>query len=180
MTEWRTCWELDLTPADHAQLATLVARCFPGMAARVAGGRSWAAQRPELRVIGYADGVPVAHLGVLRRVVRVGGVDVLVGDVGLVGTDPDRRGQGLGRALLDRARARLLELGLPFGWLTCGPGVVGFYRAAGWQQLAGRVTRMIDREGAPRLFPDPAMLLPLHAPAADWPAGDIDCNGFEV
>jgi len=109
---WRLVWESDLSDDEHAALARLFGRAYPRHAERFSGGRSWSGARPEARVVGSLDDRPVAHLGLLRRFLRVPatGASLLVGDVGLVAVDPDLQGRGIGRRLLDQARQVLLEL----------------------------------------------------------------------
>jgi nodulation protein A len=180
---WRLVWESDLSDEEHAALARLFGRAYPRHAERFSGGRSWSGARPEARVVGSLDDRPVAHLGLLRRFLRVPatGASLLVGDVGLVAVDPDLQGRGIGRRLLDQARQVLLELELPFGFLTCGPETVPFYRSGGWRLLEGQTTRMIDNRQRSEVYQGPALLLPVRARLTDWPHGHtVDRNGLEV
>jgi nodulation protein A len=66
---------------------------------------------------------PIAHLGLLRRFLRVpdSGASLLVGDVGLVAVDPDFQGKGIGGELLNQTSRTMTDLALPFGFLTCRP-----------------------------------------------------------
>jgi nodulation protein A len=176
---WSSSWEDDLVGHEHEALAGLLRRCFPRSRAGFDGASSWASARPELRVVGYEGERPVAHLGVLRRFVQVGDSAQLVGDVGLVAVDPDRQGSGLGAELLDRGAAALRGLDLPFGFLTCGEQVAGFYAAGGWVRVANPV-RMIRRDGRVQVYGGVAMVLPVHPGTAAWPAGRVDRNGYEV
>ncbi|WEO77033.1 GNAT family N-acetyltransferase [Cryobacterium sp. SO2] len=180
--EWTLCWEADLSAEHHTALAALFARYYPNDHATFTGARSWMGARPEARVIGFDDGRPVAHLGFVRRMLRLeSGGSQLVGDVGLVGVDPDYQGTGLGRRLLAEAAAALGSQGLPFGFLTCAPAVVGFYATGGWQQALGQVTRMIDTELRPETYTGPALVLPVTAPFSAWPTGQtIIRDGLEV
>jgi nodulation protein A len=176
---WSTHWEDDLTAADHAVLAGLLRRCFPRSRAGFPGAESWASGRPELRLVARVDGRPVAHAAVLRRFLQLERGARLVGDVGLVGVDPDRRGTGLGADLLARTAAALRELDLPFGFLTCGEQVAGFYRAAGWVRVDNPM-RMIRRDQRVQVYGGVSMALPVRAGMAEWPAGRLDRNGYEV
>lgn len=180
--EWILRWEADLTADDHTALAALFTRYYPDDHATFTGARSWMGARPEARVIGYDRGRPVAHLGFVRRMLRLeSGASQLVGDVGLVGVDPSYQGTGLGRRLLAEATAALTGQGLPFGFLTCAPELVPFYTGGGWRQSPGQITRMIDTRLRPETFTGPAMVLPVTSPFADWPAGQtIIRDGLEV
>jgi nodulation protein A len=179
--EWSLTWEDDLDAGAHAELAALLARVFPH-SGRIGGTRSWSSGRPEARLVGRRDGRAVAHLAVLRRFLRFPGAapDLLVGDVGLVGVDPDRQGEGLGGRLLAAAAEALTGLDVPFGFLTTAEDLVGFYASAGWVRVPAR-TRQLAPDGLPVVDGGPSMVLPVRARMADWPAADVvDRNGYEV
>ena len=176
---WGLTWENDVTAADHEALGALLARCFPRSFTPFGPGRSWSSARPELRVGAHADERRVAHLAVLRRFLRVEGRDIVVGDVGLVAVDPAWQGSGLGAHLLSRGRAALDDLKLPFGYLTCGEHVAGFYATAGWVPVSGP-TRMVRADGRVQVYGGVSMVLPVHAAIDDWPDGQVNRNGWEV
>jgi len=177
--DWATTWEDDLTDDDHAALGALLARCFPRSSTPFSPGRSWSSARPELRIVARSGGTPVAHIAVLRRFLQVEGVAVLVGDVGLVAVDPDEQSGGLGAALLERCRAMLARLELPFGFLTCGEHVAGFYATGGWVRVPGP-TRMVRADGRVQVYGGVSMVLPVQRGIEEWPAGRVDRNGWEV
>ncbi len=176
---WVTTWEDDLSESGHAVLGALLARSFPRSRTPFGPGRSWSSARPELRLVASVGDRPVAHLGVLRRFVQIGSAAVLVGDVGLVAVDPGRQGTGLGAALLARGRRTLVGLDLPFGFLTCGTHVAGFYAAAGWVAVPGP-TRMVRADGRVQVYGGASMVLPVGRGIDDWPPGRVDRNGWEV
>lgn len=180
---WALAWENDISTERHASFARMLAGAYPDYAELFRGERSWSGARPEARIIGDSGDRPIAHLGLLRRFLRVpgNGASLLVGDVGLVAVDPDFQGQGVGSTLLDQSRRMMTELGLPFGFLTCRPGVVPFYESGGWRMMNGQVTRMIDNGHQAESYRGPAMVLPVHGQLSDWPeACVIDRNGLEV
>jgi nodulation protein A len=180
--EWTLRWEADLSDDEHRALAALFARYYPKDASVFTGAHSWFSARPEGRLIGSHAGRPVAHLAFVRRMLRLeSGRFQLVGDVGLVGVDPDFQGSGLGRELLATAADTLRALDLPFGFLTCAPELVGFYTGGGWHRVGGAQTRMLGRDQRPETFTGPAMVLPVRATFAEWPAGQtIIRDGAEV
>lgn len=65
---------------------------------------------------------------------------------------------------MDEAAKSFHNLALPFGFLTCRPGVVPFYERAGWKELPGQATRMIDNDLQPETYTGPALALPVLAP----------------
>jgi GNAT superfamily N-acetyltransferase len=79
------------------------------------------------------------------EVIRVPVDDLTVGGLGGMLTYPQFRGEGHGRAILERANA-VIRRETDLGMLFCDEDVVPFYRALGWEQLEqGRV----DVEGEP-------------------------------
>lgn len=173
---WSLAWEDDVTPEAHAALAGLLSRCFPRTPF---ADRSWSSGRPELRLIGRDGARIVAHLGVLRRFLQVDGSAQLVGDVGLVAVDPAAQGRGVGALLLERGAVALHELDVPFGFLTCGDRVEGFYARSGWVRVTGP-TRMVRSDGTVQVYGGASMVLPVRASVTDWPVGRVDRNGLEV
>ena len=107
--------ELDLTPADDAQIAGLMARCFD----TDFGGRSFFQQRHHLRLVLRDGSKIIAHMALDFRAIRIG--QDLCDVVGLaeVGTDPDYRGQGLASVLMnaaiDEAKASFADFFVLFG-----------------------------------------------------------------
>lgn len=187
-TDWEPHWESALTTPDHRAIADLLRDSLGGVraedAAHFPDARSWAGARPEFRLILRDGDRVVAHIGVLRRFLRVGGRDQLVGDLGLFAISTDRQRTGLGSALLTELRGLMLGLDLPFGFLGCRPELVPFYAANDWQLLPADVrVRHIDNRDPQliRTMPGPAFVQALHTPLTDWPKGDIiDRNGMEV
>jgi len=178
---WALTWEDDLDADGRAELAGLLHRCFP-RSHRLDGSRSWASARPEVRLVGRRGGRAVAHVAVLRRHLRFAADDrdLLVGDVGLVGVDPDQQGRGTGRLMLAELARVLDGWALPFGFLTTADDLTGFYAAGGWVVVPAR-TRMIEPDERVEVYGGPSMVLPVRAAMADWPAaGVVDRNGYEV
>jgi predicted N-acetyltransferase YhbS len=173
-------WETALTERDHSQLSELLQAAFPDQPG-VFTGRSWAWARKEAR-LWLADGTgrPVAHLAVERRIIDVGGTEVLVAGVGEVAVSPHLHGQGLGMALMAEFRQRLRGgFAADFGFVQCGDDVRGFYRRAGWTQVANTV-RHLDpgdertvREGVWA-----ALVMPGRRPLDGWPDGLVDLRGL--
>ena len=185
---WELRWESELAPEEHRAIAGLLRESLGGVRAEDAehfhGRRSWAGARPEFRlVLRDAYGV-LAHIGVLRRYLRIGERDQLVGDLGLFAIRPDRQRTGLGSALLTELHGVLLGMDLPFGFLGCRPELVPFYQASGWHLLPSDVRlRYVDNRDPWTIVTlcEPAFIQPLRASMGTWPKGKlIDRNGLEV
>ncbi|AVA24064.1 NodA family N-acyltransferase [Rhizobium sp. NXC24] len=189
---WRLCWESDLELADHVELAKFFRTTYGPTGAFNAkpfeGSRSWAGARPELRFIGYdAKGI-AAHLGVLRRFIRVGTTELLVAELGLYGVRPDLEGLGIGHSM--RVRPVLQDLGVSFGFGTVPPAsrnhIDGFGHHGPVTLLSGiRVWSTLPEAhlDKPSTSIDQPLVLivPAGRPLADWPAGTtITRNGAKL
>lgn len=86
-----------------------------------------------------ADGRLVAHAGLLRVPLTVGGVDLDAMGVGGVSVAADVRGRGLARAVVGAALDHARTLGPRYALLFCRPQVSGLYRKLGFRELAGDV-----------------------------------------
>jgi len=175
---WERRFETALAPAELEEITGLLQRAFPGHQGGIR--RGWSGERPELRLLGRDRGRLVAHIGILRRFIRVRATDaaVLVGDVGLVCVDPEQQGGGLGRVLMERTAAELIALGVEFGTLTTGEDRAGFYQAVGWVRAVNPVLHAIDLRNSVEAFTGPLMFRPVSG--ASWPEGELERNGREI
>ncbi|XSC42376.1 NodA family N-acyltransferase [Bradyrhizobium sp. RDT10] len=191
---WRVAWENEMRLADHIELSDFFRKTYGPTGAFNAkpfeGHRSWAGARPELRIIGYDARGVAAHIGVLRRFIKVGDVDLLVAELGLYGVRPDLEGLGITHSM--RVMYPVLQkLGVPFGF--------GTVRHA----LKEHLTRLLARRGLATIIsgvsvrstlPDVylklsptrvedvlVLVLPFGRPLSEWPTGTvIDRNGPEL
>ncbi|AMA59889.1 NodA family N-acyltransferase [Bradyrhizobium sp. CCGE-LA001] len=192
--QWRVRWESELCLADHVELSEFFRQSYGPTGAFNAqpfqNNRSWAGARPEVRAIGYDSRGIAAHIGLLRRFIKVGEADLLVGELGLYAVRPDLEGLGITHSM--RVMYPVLhELGVPFGFGTVRPA------------LEKHVTRLLGRHGLATLIsgvrvrstqPDVylnlpttriddalVLVLPIERPIGDWPTGaTIDRNGPEL
>jgi len=182
---WEVVEESALSLTDHEAIAAMLGQAFPDWSHWYVGGRSWAGMPPERRVIGWGpDGVVLAHIGIRRMFITVGGQDVLVGDTGLVAVTPGRQGSGVGRELLERTHAVLEGLRVPFGLLSTGEERVPFYAHLGWHELDGAVGTFsaftADGAGVTETEQGGWMVRPVEARLEDWPDGPLLLNGQQV
>jgi predicted N-acetyltransferase YhbS len=173
-------WETALTGPDHAALSELLVAAFPEQPT-VFAGRSWAWARKEARLwLSDRTGRPVAHLAVERRLVDVGGTEVLVAGIGEVAVAPELHGNGVGAALMREFRPRLrTEFAADFGFVQCGEQVIAFYRNAGWTPVPNAVRHLDpDDERTVREGVWPALVMPGRRALAEWPNGLVDLRGL--
>ncbi|ARO32378.1 nodulation protein NodA 1 (plasmid) [Rhizobium sp. NXC14] len=118
---WKLCWENELQLADHVELSDFFRKTYgpTGLfnAKPFEGSRSWAGARPELRAIGYDQSGVAAHMGLLRRFIKVGTVDLLVAELGLDGVRADLERLGISHSIRVMLPT-LHELGVPFAFGT--------------------------------------------------------------
>ena len=115
-------------------LAALLGRVWPrlptGVARAEALGFAWTAvSTPFVRLEG---GRVVGHVGVIELPLVVGGRRVRVGSIHAVCTDPERRGRGLGRALMQEALGAAAER---FDTLVLTTLIPEFYAAFGFRPV---------------------------------------------
>ncbi|KYK45327.1 acyltransferase [Bradyrhizobium liaoningense] len=192
--QWSRRWESELQLTDHAELAEFFRKSYGPTGAFNAqpfeGNRSWAGARPEVRIIGYDARGVAAHVGLLRRFIKIGGVDLLVAELGLYAVRPDLEGLGISHAL--RVTYPILhELGVPFGFGTVRPALgKHMTRLVQRQGLASLVSGIRVRSTHPDVYPTLSpiriedvivVVFPVGRSMSEWPAGTIiDRNGPEL
>lgn len=129
--------EWALSPRE-AEVAALLRRCFDVDF----GGRTYFKQRHHLRLLAL-DPEVVGHVAVTWRAVRLGERLLDVAGLAEVATSPERRGEGIARALVERAveeaRASLAAAVLLFG-------DAGLYGSLGFRPAPNPVRHVaIDR-----------------------------------
>ncbi|MGY2804031.1 MULTISPECIES: NodA family N-acyltransferase [unclassified Bradyrhizobium] len=192
--QWSLRWENELQLADHAELADFFRNSYGPTGAFNAqpfeGNRSWAGARPELRAIGYDARGVAAHIGLLRRFIKIDGVDLLVAELGLYAVRPDLEGLGISHSMRVMYPA-LQQLGVPFGFGTVRPALEKHLtRLVGRQGLATLMSGVRVRSTQPDVYPNLSpiriedvlvVVFPLERPIGEWPAGTIiDRNGPEL
>lgn len=149
--------EWHLSAADDAEIAALLARCFP----TDFGGRSFFIQRHHLRLV-VREGAIIGHMALTLRAVELGERLFTIAGLAEVATHPDHRGKGIAAALLQAAiaesRASPAEHLLLFG-------VARLYAAAGFRRVSNRMAHVaVQRTRVARLVSDGddnLMVLPL-------------------
>ncbi|MBA1139487.1 MULTISPECIES: NodA family N-acyltransferase [Mesorhizobium] len=190
---WRLCWENDLQLTDHAELSDFFRESYGRTGAFNAkpfeGGRSWAGARPEFRAIGYdAQGV-AAHVGILRRFIKVGEADLLVAELGLYGVRPDLERHGIGFSL-SGVFPVLQQLRVPFAFGTVRHAMRNHMERFCRGGVATIVSGVRIRSTLADIYLDlpPTrvedvllFVVPIGSSMDEWPSGTlIDRNGPEL
>ena len=160
--------EMQLSAADDAAIAGLLARCFD----TDFGGRSYFIHHHSLRLVLRDGAAIISHMALTLRSVQLGDQRLTVAGLADVATDPAHRGQGhaatLLRAAIDAASASPAAFVLLFGNAR-------LYAAAGFRPVTNPVasvatdgTRSVSRN-------DGLMVLPLRGDP--WPEGLLDLRG---
>lgn len=187
----RKYWENELSESDHAELAEFLRSTYGALgnwnADQFPGNRSWAGARPELRLIGYDEHGVVVHMGLLRRMVRIGEVDQLICDMGLYAVRPDAQRSGIGTAGFQEIYPTLHELKVPFGFGTVRFGIrehfEPFTKVSSMTLMDGVRVRSADEKEFTRTCIEEhlVVLLPIEQDITQWPTGEIiDRNGLPL
>nr|CAH04367.1 NodA acyltransferase [Ensifer sp. BR816] len=190
---WSLRWENGLQLSEHVELAEFFNKTYGPTgefnAKPFEGSRSWAGARPELRAIASDSGGIAAHMGLLRRFIKVDGVDQLVAELGLYGVRPDLEGLGIAHSIHAMLPV-LQELGVPFAFGTVRHAlqrhVERFAKHGPVTVLSGiRVQSTLPEartDKPPTRIEDALVIvLPVGRPISDWPPGTvIDRNGPEL
>lgn len=117
------------------------------------------------------DGRLVAHTGLLRLRVVVGGTETEVVGVGGVAVAPGMQGQGLARLVVTAALEHARTWGPEHALLFCREPLVPLYARLGWHPLDGDV--LVEQpERRLATMPLRTMVTPLRDDA-HWPAGPV-------
>ncbi|MFI6638664.1 GNAT family N-acetyltransferase [Streptomyces sp. NPDC050504] len=116
----------------------------------------------------------VAHTGLLRLPVEVGGVATEVIGIGGVAVAPDVRGRGLARRVVAVALEHARTMGPEYALLFCRPPLVALYERLGWRPVDAAAGDVLvpQPENRTVVMPLHTMLRPLHD-GARWPQGQL-------
>ncbi|MFC5659056.1 GNAT family N-acetyltransferase [Streptomyces nogalater] len=119
----------------------------------------------------------VAHAGLLRLPLSIGGAGTEAVGVGGVAVAPDLRGQGLARLVVTAALDHARTMGPQYGLLFCRPPLVPLYQRLGWRALKQDVH--VEQPEGPVVMPLRTMWMPLRD-GADWPTGEVRLLSFPM
>lgn len=122
------------------------------------------------------DGRLVAAAGLVQASVAVAArAAVEIVGFGDVIVARGHRGQGFGRAVIERALQHARTMGPDFTMLFCNPRLVTLYERFGFSKIDEAVS--IDQPDGPVQMPLISMWAPLRAGAV-WPAGPVQLRGL--
>nr|CAD43942.1 acyltransferase [Cupriavidus taiwanensis LMG 19424] len=191
--QWKLRWENDLELSDHLELAEFFKATYgptgPFNAKPFSGGRSWAGARLELRAIAYDSQGIAAHMGALRRFIKVNSADVLVAELGLYGVRPDLEGFGISHSI--RAMYPVLqELRIPFAFGTVRHELKTHFSRLCRHGLGTIIEGIRVRSTLSNVHLDlPStrvedvlvVVMPINSSLQEWPSGEtIERNGPEL
>lgn len=130
---------------------------------------------PRWRFLAFEDGKLVAHAGVLRQTIRVGGNQLrIAGFAGLV-TIAAARGRGLAR-LMQGAAADFSDRRLKAGFMVsfCRERLLPFYRGRRWTEVTSPV--FIEQPSGTIASPLPVVFFPLRS--MTWPSGTVEIRSL--
>jgi len=171
----------ELTEADTAAMQRLGQWVYPpGSLDRFtfpksapASERDWPEpQRARAFVIREGNEILAMSRLLPRRVhTQAGPLEVLA--LAGVKSHPNRRGEGLGRAVVRAAFARVDDGVLPVSLFQTG--VPGFYRKLGCREVHNRFVNSLGEDPSQSPWWDKAAMI--YPSAFDWPAGEVDTLG---
>ncbi|MGX9120456.1 NodA family N-acyltransferase [Mesorhizobium sp. BHbsci] len=190
---WKMCWESELELSDHKELTeffrTVYAPTGSFNAKPFERHRSWAGARPELRAIAYDSRGIAAHMGALRRFIKVGDTDQLVAELGLYGVRQDLERLGLSYSI-SAMYPTLQQLGVPFAFGTVRHAMRSHMERWSRGGLATIKSGVRVRSTLPDVFADLSptrlddalvVIVPVTRQIDEWPSGTlIDRNGPEL
>lgn len=134
----------------------------------------------DTHVMAFHSRELIAHVGFQRRLISVGGREILVAGTGGVLVDKSSRGTGIGgRTLRCAQKVMRDEAGVDFGFLGCREEVVPFYKSTGWVQIHAteRCLSRLDQISVVVSEGGPNLVCSAKRTVSQWPQGDIDLRG---
>ncbi|MET8011408.1 GNAT family N-acetyltransferase [Streptomyces sp. NPDC005271] len=123
------------------------------------------------------EGRLVAHTGLLRLPVSIGGARTEVVGVGGVAVAPDLRGRGLARLVMTAALDHARTMGPQHGILFCRLPLVSLYQRLGWRVVEGDV--QVEQPDGVVVMPLQTMWTPLRD-GVTRPPGEVRLLSFPM
>src|SRR5918998_4932618 len=170
MTDVRTVHTADLDPPTRAAARALLYDVFGGDMTEA----DWEHALGGVHALAWERDTLVGHAAVIQRRLLHGGRALRAGYVEGVAVRADRRGRGLGAALMG-ALERIVREAYDLGALGSTEAATSFYAARGWQLWQGPSSALTPR-GIVRTPDDDGGIYVLPASAALDLAGELVCD----
>jgi predicted N-acetyltransferase YhbS len=179
-------WDARTLTAEQAlNIGELLARIWPKpnvtaadrAAQQIAFGRGYAghdAQAPRSYVV-LDGGRVIAHALIFARTVRTLAGELTIAALARVCSDPDRRGQGLGEAVVRAAFAPVDGGDFAFSLFQTSHRVRPFYEKLGCVLVDNPITNSLGE--APKASPFWDEIVMRYPATGAWPSGTIDLRG---
>lgn len=168
--------EADIPAGVDVAIRESLCAAFPRDAGFFSRSRAWHGSQPAFSALLARDGRVIAHVGVVDRVIRVGGTPIRTAGLQNVFVLPEERGKRLSAPVLEAAAREARERGFDIGLLFRVPAVRKVYAPLGWRDVGDREVALIEngREQLRHTRSEP-MFLPLRL--AELPDGPIHLHG---
>lgn len=174
-----------LSEHDARSIAELVARIWPKpgrtvevrMEQLIANGRDYVgadAQAPRNFVV-RQDGHVVSHATYVTRTIGTSQGELTVAGLARVCSDPDIRGKGLGRLVVEPIFRLVDEGNFSFSVFQTSPEVRPFYERLGCSVVENRIVNSLGEDPQECPFWDNVVMRYPSGPT--WPEGEIDLRG---
>jgi aminoglycoside 2'-N-acetyltransferase I len=174
----------DVRTAHTAYLEPPVLRAARALLDDVFAGEmtdaDWEHALGGIHALAWEDDVLVGHASVIQRRLWLGGRALRTGYVEGVGVRADRRGHGIGAALMEPLE-QVIRGAYDLGALGSTKMAMGFYAARGWQPWRGPTSALTPRgiertpgdDGGVLVFPVAVELDLCSEITADWRDADV-------
>lgn len=174
----RTIPEREMDSALDGRIRAMLCICFPKACEVFAKSRAWHGSAPSWTVIVEEDeGIVCGHLGIVDRVIQVGGKSLRVAGIQNVCVLPGWRGKGVATRVLEAAVKLMCDRGFDAGLLFCTTELTRFYVAGGWRLIEETSVMRTNDDGANARLPEGSNAMWMPARTATWPEGDIHLCG---
>ncbi len=169
--------ETNINAAMDRKIKSGLCRCFPNDAKNFSQTRAWHGSFPAFSVIVEDQGIVLAHVGIVDRVIKVANTGLRVGGLQNVFVLESCRGKGLFDNIMVTAMKESGRLGFDAGLLYCVPALEKVYARCGWKLLPENKIIRINEDGKKLALPEKniAMFYPLKI--NEFPAGTIYLQG---
>ena len=176
MLDVRTAHTANLSPAELSAGRALLDEVFAGEMTDA----DWEHAVGGIHALAWEGDVLIGHASVIQRRLLLGGQPLRTGYVEGVGVRADRRGRGVGAALLDPLE-QVIRGAYDVGALGTTEMARGFYEARGWQLWRGPSSALTPRGIEPTSDDDGGIyVLPVSVEldltseiTTDWRDGDV-------